>query len=53
MDDQDESDQEKKNLSEFDQSQIKDKLNKFGNTTKVDQLIKSSFAERKQQNTMV
>lgn len=46
MDEQDESDAEKKNLNDFDKSQMKEKLSKMGNSTKVDQLIKSSFAER-------
>lgn len=53
MDDQDESDQQKNNLNEFDQSQIKEKLDKMGNSSKIDQLIKSSFAERNQQKTRI
>jgi len=36
MDDQDESDQQKNNLNEFDQTQIKEKLDKMGNSSKID-----------------
>lgn len=43
MDEQDESDQERKGLDDFDKSQIKEKLPKLANSTNADQLIKSSF----------
>ena len=62
MDHQDETDHEKNTLQDFDSSDMKLRLNqgaplkqsdRLNNNTYMGQLIKSSFEERSNQNSMV